>query len=860
LLRTLKKYGEKQETKNKKLDVTYIIDIFGPHMFFLTKPKFNMRQIFTLALLVIVNLIYAQVPTDQDCLGAIPVCQEIYVQENSYSGTGNYPNEIPTSGSCPGNCMSSGEKNDVWYIFTVQTGGDLGFNITPNNNNDDYDWAVYHLDQYDCEDLYAHINEMQVSCNWSGTRGLTGPNGNSNYSCQSAGGSPHNALIPVNEGETYVINISNYSSTQYGYTLDFSMSTAEIYDDVAPELDYIYTDDVQCGTASLTFDFTEKVLCNSVQANDFTLSGPGGEHTITSIFGEACSVGGQMEQQFMINFTPAIYESGEYFLTIKQHSYIQDACGNIASTGNISFTVDLNSPTADAGEDINIAYAGTTLIDATINGGSGNFDYDWEPAEMLIDPTIEDPTTVNLTESTQYFITVLDNASNCMSNDDVWVNVVGGPMSINVSADLLSICSGEQINLDVLPSGGSGDYLYSWTSDPPGFVSDIQSPSANPEVTTTYFVEVTDGYTTLNGQVAITVYETPLADAGEEQTINVGTPTTLDGSASGGVSPYAFWWEPAGMINGPNDVPGPQTVILEESQLYSLVVTDDHGCPSEVETVLILAEGGALSAYPQADPPEICIGQSTVISANALGGGGSYTYSWTSSTDPDWSAAMDGVEVSPEETTTYYLELNDGFTIHETHIIVPVHALPEINLAPQGYVFIGEDTVVACVNDTVVLDAGNDEDPPDMLYSWSNNWAERYMIAKTNGNWVDWQTHAVEVTNPYTTCVNNASITVLFSYNECEMGTTEIKSDGYPFKVLPNPSNDGLFYFESEKSLDILDIKVYSVNGALLMEKSYRNLDGYWRKSIDLTGFTEGMYFFLIRADEDTYSLRVIIN
>ncbi len=92
------------------------------------------------------------------------------------------------------------------------------------------------------------------------------------------------------------------------------------------------------------------------------------------------------------------------------------------------------------------------------------------------------------------------------------------------------------------------------------------------------------------------------------------------------------------------------------------------------------------------------------------------------------------------------------------------------------------------------------------------------------------------------------------------MGTTEIKSDGYPFKVLPNPSNDGLFYFESEKSLDILDIKVYSVNGALLMEKSYRNLDGYWRKSIDLTGFTEGMYFFLIRADADTYSLRVIIN
>ena len=219
-----------------------------------------MKSITTLFLLILVSLLYAQVPTDQDCLGAIPVCQEIYVQENSYSGTGNYPNEIPTSGSCPGNCMSSGEKNDVWYIFTVQTSGDLGFSITPNNNSDDYDWAVYKLDQYDCEDLYSHINQMQVSCNWSGTSGITGPNGNSSLNCQGAGGSPYNALIPVSAGQTYVINISNYSSTQYGYTLNFSVSTADIYDDVAPELDEIYADDIQCGTAAITFDFSEKVL------------------------------------------------------------------------------------------------------------------------------------------------------------------------------------------------------------------------------------------------------------------------------------------------------------------------------------------------------------------------------------------------------------------------------------------------------------------------------------------------------------------------------------------------------------------------------------------------------------------------
>ncbi|MGC9332442.1 MAG: hypothetical protein ACP5DZ_11310, partial [Bacteroidales bacterium] len=44
-------------------------------------------------------------PNEQDCLGAIPLCQSSYYTIESYSGTGNYPNEIATAGGCPGNCM-----------------------------------------------------------------------------------------------------------------------------------------------------------------------------------------------------------------------------------------------------------------------------------------------------------------------------------------------------------------------------------------------------------------------------------------------------------------------------------------------------------------------------------------------------------------------------------------------------------------------------------------------------------------------------------------------------------------------------------------------------------------------------------
>jgi len=75
---------------------------------------------FLVFLIIVPGYLYSQVPTVQDCWGAIPVCQNVYSQANSYSGEGNYPNEIPTTGGCPGNCLLSGEKNDVWYVFTVQ--------------------------------------------------------------------------------------------------------------------------------------------------------------------------------------------------------------------------------------------------------------------------------------------------------------------------------------------------------------------------------------------------------------------------------------------------------------------------------------------------------------------------------------------------------------------------------------------------------------------------------------------------------------------------------------------------------------------------------------------------------------------
>src|ERR1035438_9240008 len=92
--------------------------------------------------------LFSQAPTVQDCLGAIPVCQPIYSTTQSYTGHGNVYPEIHNNSACP-LCMD-GEINDVFYTFTVQTSGIFRFTLTPNNQNNDYDWELFNMTNATC--------------------------------------------------------------------------------------------------------------------------------------------------------------------------------------------------------------------------------------------------------------------------------------------------------------------------------------------------------------------------------------------------------------------------------------------------------------------------------------------------------------------------------------------------------------------------------------------------------------------------------------------------------------------------------------------------------------------------------------
>jgi hypothetical protein len=224
----------------------------------------------------------------------------------------------------------------------------MGFEITPNNFNDDYDWAVYDLTDARCEDIYSQVEQLQVSCNYSATKGMTGPNGGSSANCLGVGGSPFCSMIPVQEGEIYVINISSLSSSQSGYSLDFTMSTAQIYDDVPPEIVEIYDDVVECNTNTLTFRWSENMLCDRVKPVHFDVTGPGGPYVVTDVVGVACALGGTREKEFTLYVDPPFANNGNYELEIYSVlSGIVDACNNPAEAAVHPFTLDLGAPELD---------------------------------------------------------------------------------------------------------------------------------------------------------------------------------------------------------------------------------------------------------------------------------------------------------------------------------------------------------------------------------------------------------------------------------------------------------------------------------------------------------------------------------
>ncbi len=809
-----------------------------------------MRRLLSPLCLVIPLLTAGQAPTVQDCLGAIPVCEPVYYTTNSYTGHGNVYPEIHNTGVCP-LCMD-GEKNDVFYTITVQTAGILRFTLTPNNPSNDYDWSLFNMTNADCDQIYTQATQLQVSCNSYGVLvGQNGPTGintalGNQLNCNGPGnanGPPFNKDLPVLAGETYVLNISNWSSSnQSGYTLDFSASTATIFDNVPPVIDSIQQEIPCSGTTELYVRFSENVLCDDVfqHPEKFTLTGPAGAISITDVGSAGCATGANQSPGYTLYVSPEL-EAGSYTLSIAGD--INDLCGNLAVYQGYPFTLTgINAPWAGAGNDTTVANGAVVTLHGSAGGGTGPYTWHWEPASLLVDPDVQNPVTLNMGATTQFTVTVTDG-SGCTGQDDVVVTVVGGPLGVTATADPGSVCRGASATLHAIPTGGSGNYTYSWTSVPAGFSSSLPDPVVQPVSTTNYSVTINDGFSMASSGTQVVVHPLPVAEAGSDFSIPHGTAAQLSGSASGGSGSYFFQWtsEPPGYTG---NVANPVFYNLQQTTVFTLTVTDlSTGCLSIPDPVVVTVTGSPLACSPMAIPHVVCRGHQTILYSMAGGGSGNYSFHWTSD-PPGFESTLPAPVVTPLLSTTYFLEVGDGFNTVSGQTAVQVDPVPVIHLGPP-------DTVV-CIFDTLRLDAGNE----GSQFVWSNGATTRTILVTTTGIGYDLQYYSVLVTNGFL-CSDSASIQVTFSYDACT-GTNEMEQVD-PVIWYPNPVSGTLKLRSSmalkDASITIMDIKGRQLRNVRLTSGNFVIFAG----EIDIDGLVPGFYLLHLKTEDFSGVYRFVV-
>lgn len=210
---------------------------------------------------------------------------------------------------------------------------------------------------------------------------------------------------------------------------------------------------------------------------------------------------------------------------------------------------------ANAGTDQSILFNTPAQLSGSASGGSGTFSASWQPASLLVNPTIFNPITVPLLTSQVFTLTATNNISGCSSSDQVTITVIGGPLAVIAYASPGIVCPGGSSQLSAMGSGGSGVYTFQWTSDPPGFTSNIQNPVVSPSETTLYTVEINDGSLNASSDVTVTVNSVPAIPSRPNGPVAVNVLNTAISSytTTGSANTSQFNWNfspyEAGSIN-----------------------------------------------------------------------------------------------------------------------------------------------------------------------------------------------------------------------------------------------------------------------------------------------------------------------
>jgi gliding motility-associated-like protein len=308
-------------------------------------------------------------------------------------------------------------------------------------------------------------------------------------------------------------------------------------------------------------------------------------------------------------------------------------------------------PVANAGPDRDICLGDSIELQGFGLGAGPVYDFEWTPFTGLSSTTDPNP-IASPPITTIYTLVVWSN--NCPSyGDSVVVNVHTNP-TVNGGPDR-EICLGDEIMLDAQASGDStATYTFFWWPDSEISDQNVEDPLVSPTQNTTYYVQANSNFGCESpvDSVLVTLLPTPIAEAGDNVTICLGTETQLNGSYSFTTAPAPpsdvfFTWTPAATLSDAtilNPIATPTASGYYTLEVYSATC-------STLDSVFVTVIPD-LGMEVGADTTVTCEGGSVQLTSSTLITGATFTWTPTIGLDDPTAGTT---TAAPTETTTYTL-------------------------------------------------------------------------------------------------------------------------------------------------------------------------------------------------------------
>jgi len=359
--------------------------------------------------------------------------------------------------------------------------------------------------------------------------------------------------------------------------------------------------------------------------------------------------------------------------------------------------VTVNPKPVLVGENHEICEQEQVSVNTTISHATGMVTYEWRPATGL-DNTTNPGAVANPLITTLYTIYVEDSKG-CRDTGTVEVIVNSKPV---LTSDNAEICEGSDTELSATVSGYTGTLSYQWS--PAAGLNSVadRTVRANPVVTTSYRVIVTDSKGCRDtSHSEVTVNPKPVLNS-TQAAICRGDAAVLTSSISNYTGAVQYSWTPSDYLD--NTTQATVTSRAEETIHYQIIATDSRNCKDTAMTYVvvnprpeIVIEGG-----------DICSGNTTVLNAAVSNPPGLLTYQWSPATGLS-SVNTARVNANPSTTTTYTITVTDANNcINSANTVVGVTTRPVADIL-QG------DTIL-CPDERLALTAFND---PAQQYSFA---------------------------------------------------------------------------------------------------------------------------------------------